>query len=453
MTKHLHGCLSDPQSPPPATEHANSECAGPLTALAEIQRKYALILLSGTHYVFDREALASKTDQGCAHSFQPLKRQEATLLITRYINELFPGANAIKLARDFFVSPETTCYSGLEFNPKGNSDNLLNIWIPPTIKPAKGNWSKIRDFIKHIICNGNQKEFSYLMNYLSHALQRPWEKPGVMVILLGGQGVGKGTLSRILRAIWKGTYRQIHQINSITGEFNSSLERALIVWLDEVDFVKKRSATESLKSLVTEPVIQINEKHQPSRQVDSYHRFFAASNSDFYKPTDRDDRRDFVLRVSDTYKGDHKYWNALNEEIENGGVEALAHALINHNLSSFNVRDKPQTEELMRQKLQSLDANVQWWHHCLAQGEISDGDGWPKFLSTEDALEALVKYTGGKSRKPSPLSLANKLKELCPSVTQQQVTTGSSRKRGFVLPNIKRARSEFSSYMGGNLNW
>lgn len=91
-----------------------------------------------------------------------------------------------------------------------------------------------------------------------------------------------------------------------TGEFNSSLERSFIVWLDEAFFEKNRGATDSLKSLVTEPVIHINEKHQPARQINSFHRFFGASNSDFYKATDRDDRRDFVLRVSDSRKGDSK---------------------------------------------------------------------------------------------------------------------------------------------------
>jgi predicted ATPase len=79
-----------------------------------------------------------------------------------------------------------------------------------------------------------------------------------MVILLGGQGAGKGTLARILRKIWSATYVQVHQIKSITGQFNGSIERAFIVWLDEAIFDKNRGATDSLKSLVTEPVILIN---------------------------------------------------------------------------------------------------------------------------------------------------------------------------------------------------
>jgi hypothetical protein len=454
MTKLIHGLSSSKQSLPTPNELTDSESSEQLTPLAAIQRNYALMHLSGGLFVVDRQASAGTTDKGCARKFQPLKRAEATLLIIRYIKKNFPEANASKVVEEFFVSPQTHCYLGLEFNPKGSRDDVLNLWVAPSIIPAKGEWSKIKHFLKYVICRGNKDYFNYLMYYLAHAYQRPWEKPGVMIILLGEQGVGKGTLARILKEIWRATYLQVHQIKSITGEFNASLERAFIVWLDEAFFEKNRSATDSMKSLVTESVIHINEKHQPSRQIESYHRFFGASNADFYKTTDRDDRRDFVLRVSEDYKGNHDYWAALYNEIENGGIEALVRVLARADLTKFNVRKKPHTNELMRQKLKSLDGIDQWWHNSLAQGEIYDSEGWPEFLSTGDALQAIVEFNSGKSsRKPSPLSLTNRLKQLCPSSKHEQMTIDRTRQRGFVLPDIDVARREFSSYMGGKIDW
>jgi hypothetical protein len=454
MTKLIHGLSSNKQSLPTPNELTDSEITEQLTPLAAIQGKYALIRLSGTLYVLDRQASAETTGKGCAQKFQPLKRTDATLLIIRHIKKNFPEANASKVVEEFFVSPQTHCYLGLEFNPKGSSDDVLNLWVAPSINPAEGECSKIKNFIKYVICNGNNDHYNYLMRYLSHALQRPWEKPGVMIILLGEQGVGKGTLARILQEIWRATYLQVHQIKSITGEFNASLERAFIVWLDEAFFEKNRSATDSMKSLVTESVIHINEKHQPSRQIESYHRFFGASNADFYKTTDRDDRRDFVLRVSEAYKGDHDYWAALYNEIENGGIEAIMYALTRANLTKFNVRNKPHTNELMRQKLKSLDEIDQWWHNCLAQGEIYDREGWPEFLSTEGALQAIVEFNSCKSsRKPSWLSLTNRLKKLSPSSIHKQMPTARARLRGFALPDLDVARREFSSYMCGEIDW
>lgn len=422
--------------------------------LSVIQQKYALIRLAGGLYVFDRHALSALTDNGVAEKFEPLKRPDATLLITREIAKLFPGANSKLITKEFFVNPSTRYYLGVEFNPVGSNPDYLNLWVPPTAQPAKGVSQLIRDFLRNVICSGNKDHFRYLMKYLAHALQYPCEKPGVMFILLGGQGTGKGTFARILRKIWSATYLQVHQIKSITGEFNASLERTFIVWLDEAFVGNNRGATDSLKSLVTEPVIQINEKHQPARQINSFHRFFGASNSDFYKVTDRDDRRDFVLRVSDSHKGDHEYWIALKNEIKNGGVEALVRILLNKDLSTFNVRDKPNTGELMRQKLKSLSPAQQWWFDCLSHGEVVNGAGWPPFISTNSAIKGVCAMAGGKtSHKPVAIEMARLLKAFCPSSSKKQQTLDGTRQRGFVLPPLKQARAEFETYMDGDWKW
>jgi hypothetical protein len=85
--------------------------------------------------------------------------------------------------------------------------------------------------------------------------------------------------------------------------------------MDEALFAGDRKSSDALKSLVTEPLILLNEKHQPARQAQSYHRFIAATNAMHLKHTDNDDRRDFVLQVSDRYKNDHNYWNELDHEM------------------------------------------------------------------------------------------------------------------------------------------
>ncbi len=184
-----------------------------------------------------------------------------------------------------------------------------------------------------------------MIRYIAHALQRPEEKPGVMIILLGGL--------------------QVNNVDTVTGTFNAALERSFIVFMDEALFVGDRRASDALKSLVTEPLIHINEKHQPARQTRSYHRFIAATNADHFKNTENDDRRDFTLRVSEIHKGDHDYWKVLYDEIENGGVAAMVHDLYAMDLSEFNVRVKPATKELLEQKLSSLPHIERWWHDCL----------------------------------------------------------------------------------------
>ncbi|MCP4994233.1 MAG: hypothetical protein GY934_10695, partial [Gammaproteobacteria bacterium] len=319
---------------------------------------------------------------------------------------------------------------------------------------TNGKWNRIYEFLLQTICNSDGQAYAFLIRFIAHALQKPEEKPGIIIIMLGGQGTGKGTLGRILMKMWSSSYLQVHDVGTVTGNFNSALELAFIVFMDEAFFVGDRRASDALKSLVTEPVIQINEKYQPSRQSKSYHRFFVASNADHVKHTEKDDRRDFVLRVSDKHKRDFAYWEALHHEIDNGGVKAMAHDLLQMDLSDFNVRDKPQTAELLEQKIQSLDPIPAWWYDRLYQSDIQSNDSWPDFIATIEAIDGIVEFAGRQLyKKPHPRQFNRVMRQLCPSVAPGQNTDNFGKTRGLNLPVLEVARREFETYIGGNIDW
>lgn len=454
----------------PATQGTTAENAAPVgtavakakaeakavesAALSAMQARHALIKLNGRFCVFDQISLATPNKKGTAQQLVLSNRTDGNLMIERALRVAFPKANAQIILDEFWVSPLTVCYDGVDFDPVGVSGNCLNLWVGPTIIPKAGSWLQIKSFLLDVICDGNHGYYQYLVAYIAHALQRPGEKPGVMIILIGGQGIGKGTLARILNKIWGATFLQVGKADSITGNFNASLERAYIVFMDEALFAGDRKASDTLKSLVTEPVIHINEKFQPARQTSSFHRFIVGTNVDHLKNTDRDDRRDFTLRVSESRKGDHDYWRTLYSEIDNGGTEAMAHDLLAMDLSAFNVRAKPDTKELLEQKLQSLSSIPRWWHECLCSGDLSMGGDWPDFIATEDAIEGIWKMTGGRGfKKPNGNDIAQALIKLCPSASKSQKDAGFGRKRGYSIPPLDQARAEFDKYIGGAVSW
>jgi len=290
---------------------------------------------------------------------------------------------------------------------------------------------------------------------LAHAVQRPWEKPGVMIIMLGGQGIGKGTFAKLLRAIWKATFLQVNRIKQVVGDFNGSLERAYIVFLDEAMFAGDKNSSEALKSLVTENTISINEKHQPSRQITSYHRFFSATNADHFKSTDRDDRRDFVLRVSESRKGDYEFWEAINKEIQGLGAQAFVNHLMQMDLSGFNVFAKVNTRELTEQKLQSLDKFPRWWFNCLSQGFFGNGGEWPEFVSSQSIIKLFLDADQNTRTYKQFIDrdLVSIMTKICPSAQREQRMDENHRRRGYVLPSIEVARENFEKYIGDSLEW
>ncbi len=441
-------------------EIAESDTKAPAVATAvaslllDLQGRFALLNMAGKVYVLDRECLTALAGDGAAKKLVLSNRSDGTLLMQRRAKLLHPDAAAAAQIQEFFLSPGTTCYDGIEFNPAGTTGNYLNLWVGPTIKPTPGQWPLIEEFLFNVICSGNQSPYDYLIRLIAHALQRPWEKPGILVILIGGQGIGKGTLGRVLRRVWSATYLQVNRVAAITGEFNSALERAFIVVMDEALFAGDHRASDALKSLVTEEVIHINEKHQPARQIASYHRFFIFTNADHVKSTDRDDRRDFTLRVSESRKDDHAYWVALDQEIRGGGVAAMVHDLLAMDLSEFNVRSKPSTQELVAQKLHSLGAIPRWWYDALYRAELDSESGWPDFITTENIIRGVLAMAGKRlHRNPSAVDVIQAMGKLCPSAKKGQQKLFNTRQRGLFIPTLELARSEFELYIGGKVQW
>lgn len=427
-----------------------------LDALSAIQAEFALISVGGSIFILDKSSLNGKGINGAAQPLQLSKRQDGQLLITRKLTAEFAHTDKAKLVQRFLNDAATTLYKGIEFNPQGTNEGMLNLWVGATITPKQGGWPKIYTLLHDVLCGGRETEYQYLIKYLAHALQMPWEKPGVMVTMLGEQGTGKGSFARILQKIWSATYLSTNNIKQIVGDYNGSLERSFIVFLDEALFAGDRASSDRLKSIVTEQTISIAEKYQPSRQINSMHRIFAATNADWFKSTERDDRRDFVLRVSNERKGDTRYWEELNAEISGDGVNALVYDLLQTDLSAFNVRAKPNTRELSEQKLKSLDKFPGWWHDCLWRGYVSPIEQeWKPFIATQGLIAEFDEATKGARvyNRMTARDVAAHMRKICPSAKSNQISEGYHRTRGWTLPDLDVARKEFELYIGAALDW
>ena len=109
-------------------------------------------------------------------------------------------------------------------------------------------------------------------------------------------------------------------INHVIGTFNAALEKNYVICMDESLFKGDKASMERLKSAITEPTIRVEQKYQPSRTINSYHRFFAASNSEHFANIPIDDRRFVFIRVSDRKQQDLNYFNIIHKAINDSSV-------------------------------------------------------------------------------------------------------------------------------------
>ena len=427
------------------------------TALAHLQDSYALLNLGGEIRFVDRNEVAAVMagNQGDINFY---RRNEAQILIYRALESQPYNCHPKTEFNNLLVNPNTHVYQAVAFSPLPTPPSTLNYWVGPPIKPKQGDWFVIQEFISTVICNNNVALFDYVICYLAHMLQYPEEKPGIIIVFLSGQGTGKGTFYKLLGRVWSRTSLQVSDVGEVIGQFNAALERNYVVCMDEALFHGDKKSLEKLKSLITEPKCRIEQKYQPSRTIDSYHRFFAASNHNHFANVEKDDRRFLFIRLSSVHKQDQIYFDAVNNALDNDdAIAAMMHDLMNLDLTGFNIRKRPLTEEHLSQRLQSLNGFERYWYEVLQSGMFDGYHVWgkPEFKSTQSLIENYKEYDKNASRY-SPIQrqqISSTLKIMCPSALPDRKKILNTQERGYDLPHINVARKEFEAMLETNVEW
>jgi hypothetical protein len=433
----------------------------PLTPLQHLQQNFGIADIGGELRLIDLEQLEQVLQGKARSELMFYSRADGNIKLARALEALPISSDPKDEIRQFWIDPHTKVFDSVAFTPNPTSATTINYWIPPTIKPdPSGDWKVIALFLHDVICAGNIVLFSYLMQFLAHMLQRPSVKPGILVVLLGGQGTGKGTFFRILHRIWSRTTLIVSDVNQIVGTFNAALERNYVICMDEALFSGDKKSIERLKSLVTEPVIHIEQKYQPSRSIESFHRFFATSNNEFFGQVDADDRRFLFLRVSDRYQTNLPYFDVVHKAIDDDVcMGAMVHDLLQLDLTDFNPRQRPKTSEHLNQRLQSLSGFERFLYEKLRLGQSPtawDHRNWDEgFVSTAELKDGFYKYDP-QAQRYRPLQddqMATTFKKYCPSATRTRRKLQAGNQRGYALPDLTVARKEFASHLGSAIDW
>ena len=430
-----------------------------VNGLLVIQARFALSQIGGELRVIDLEQVTDIQNGRGDTNLNLYKLTDAKILMLRHLS----GRHIITTKKDdlksFYMDRNTTVFKTICFRPGKSRTDELNLWAEPPLRPQKGDWTLIRSHIYTIICDSDDEKYEYLLGFLAHMLQFPKEKPGVMIVLSSGQGTGKGALFNVIQRIWQTTALFASRIDSVVGQFNSALERSYVVLLDEALFSGDRKAQDCMKSLITERVCRVEAKYQPSRQVESIHRFFATTNHEQFGSTASDDRRHAFFRVSEWRRGDGAYFSDLFKSIEDDNIiSALIYDLLHHDLTEFDVRDRPITKDRAEQVLKSLTGFENYWYQVL-DSELIDpyGDGFAKYNGGFVPSSIFAKESNRLfTNKPLSYGEIKKcIAILCPSAQSvcRKANKKSTQQRGYDFPPIDIARDEFAHALDVNIKW
>lgn len=287
-----------------------------------------------------------------------------------------------------------------------------NLWRGFAVEPAEGSWELMKEHVVKVIAGGNTEIAEYIFRWMAWTVQNPGVPAEVAVALRGAQGCGKGVLGRALASIFGSHALHLTQSHHLFGKFSAHLAGCVFCFSDEAYWPGNKSFEGRLKALLTEPRIHVEPKGVDPYEVNNCLHVFISSNEDWVVPAAIDDRRFFVADVSDTRVGDHEYFRALYAELENGGLEAMLHDLLELDLGDWHPREIVDTEARRLQKEQSLSPEHEWLLGLLDDGVLPFEFGGSRLPDGCSTSKALVKA----AREAVPVLKNHGMKKLSPAL-------------------------------------
>jgi hypothetical protein len=279
------------------------------------------------------------------------------------------------------------------FDPRDNANSdLFNLWNGFNIsKEVADEYDEkdaepILNHIKTIWCKDDENAYNYVIDYLSHIIQKPHVKTGVLLALKSKQGGGKGIiLEKLAQIIGDAHYAQNSNANFLFGDFNGQLEGKILINLDEAFWGGDKKLEGVIKNKITETKQTINKKNKENYMVDCYANYIITTNNDWFAGTTEDDRRHFCLECDNRYASiSTKEKDEYFAPIYSAPCEAFAKVLYNRDIQFFKPRQFKKTDVLQTQVEMNWNSPKVFWNKVMKEGGF-EYDGhfieWGKTLT------------------------------------------------------------------------
>lgn len=428
----------------------------------ELNKTHAVILVGGkVRILYETTNVSGRLDIQFLTEFD---------FKTLYANHRVPNPLAgtakgqpkqLPLAAAWLGSHKRREYKGIIFEPQVKDDKFYNLFNGFAYQPEQGDWSLFKSHIFENICSKNMRDFDWLMSWLAQIVQQPGgKKPGTAVVLRGERGTGKGVFAETFGQIFGHHFFQITNSKQVTGRFNAHMKDCILLYLDEAWFAGDKSSEGVLKGLITSDRHMIELKGKDAFMVSNHVNCIVASNSSWVVPVGNKERRFFMLDVGEDHIQDHAYFEAIeNQMYRNGGISAMLHDLLVHDISKHNLREAPKTQSLFDQLVQNFSSFEQFWFEKLiSNNELGDFDIETKeynIISKSKIYDQYVDFCNKIKLKYifTPAVFGKNLAKYCDFDSIQKTASGQNRYRCYIFPEKTDCKKRFAAQVGMEIEW
>lgn len=391
------------------------------------------------------------------------------------------GDRAVPIAEAWQEWAGRKQYEGVIFDPERDHKGFLNLWTGWAVTPAKkeNGWDYLNELLYEVLCDGDEKVYEYVLNWAAYMVQHPGSPAEVAICFQGGKGVGKGTWFRTLAQIAGRHGMQITSSEHLTGRFNDHLRDCIFLFADEAVKAYDKDGESRLKGLITEPTLVYEGKGKDAKRGKNRLHVGMASNEDWFIPMGLEGERRFLLQRANQNKvGQHGWFEKLNDQLNQGGREALLWDLMQRDISGWAPRKEiPTSAAAIEQKIMGMGPIEQWWFDMLYKGALDfdpcdENASWlegPVRVFREDIQESYENHCRRQGIRPNSMGrgidmmFTKHIKNLCPTIKDKQKARpmegsilkrlGDGRAWAYDLPRLEECRDHFTRFFGDTYNW
>lgn len=389
-------------------------------------------------------------------------REGAFTSIHSHLAYMNAGGVRVDPGKIWMGHPETKVYYRVGFDPSlppyRESDDLLNLWLGfATPETEEGSCALFHEHLLRNVSDGDEVLYAWLWNWITHMIQRPWEKPGTAVVLQGPTGVGKTVVADVLCGLIGGAHAMsTSNPDLLAGKFNKLLGNKLFVAGEEVSWGGDARGNAILRDRVTSTTLQLEPKGVDAITVRSCHRFMLITNESWPVNVLAQERRYALFQVGKEHQKDQMFFGALLKEMGNGGLGRMMWELRRSPLNEEWVRTPPVTGATREQQERSLGSVSRWIHDCLGRGwfyhDREETPGWRVRVDPDRMLAACKGALGRRGEYVTGAELRAELRAVLGEIELKRLS--GTTKRGWKLPKtLSVARSLFDAAMGTPGDW
>jgi len=285
-----------------------------------------------------------KTDQWVSRDNPRLVLDD--ILLKKYIRKYHHNIGGNNKILELFNLSQDKAYERFSYRPDkyksgapgviANGEFTFNKYFPCNIdvadiskekeKEAYDPWLEFLEYLLPV-----KEERDHMKRWIATLIAKPDVRMKWGILMISHtEGVGKSTLGEGILMPLVGIHNSITVRESdILSSFNSWAAYKRLVIIEEIYAGQSWKATQVLKSIITDPFIQINEKHTRAFMCENWCHVFACSNEHKALKIGKADRRWFFPEVTEVRWPDKKF-NEFYKWLHKHGLSIIYHWAVNY---------------------------------------------------------------------------------------------------------------------------